>query len=98
MSRQRYIYKKELLSEESTSDIALFLFQARVESNLSLDEAAKKTGIAAEVIDAYEIAQEDIDFLEIAALLNMYNCRLSRGYRFIFPGLPEDYYDLYFEK
>lgn len=92
----KFIYKKELLGEDTVLDIAIALFTARTDRNMTLDEVAQLTSIPKNEIDAIETYSTDLDFNYITKLLDLYKIKME-GFILCFPGLPKEYYDKYFK-
>ena len=60
------IYKKELLFEDVPFEIASILFQQRQLKKLSLEDVSRLTSVSADIIDALEIHNCDLDFEDLA--------------------------------
>lgn len=89
------IYKKDLLNEDITYDIAEILLRQRQISGKSLEEVSRYTKIDLLELDSLECGHGDIDFTSLARLLDYYNIKLKTG-RSCFPGLTNEDYDKYF--
>lgn len=89
------IYKKDLLNEDITYDIAEILLRQRQMNGKSLEEVSRDTKIDLLELDSLECGHGDIDFNSLARLLDYYKIKLKTG-RSCFPGLPNEDYDKYF--
>lgn len=95
MAYIRYIYKKNKIHEDNVLAVAEKLYESRLLNNISLRRASELSGVPLLKIDALECMQSDIDFRQIAKLLDVYGERLEMDTD-IFPYLPKEYHRKYF--
>lgn len=88
-------YKKEFLFQDAAWEVAYSLFQMRTKKDISLKQLSSEVDIPINEIDALESNYGDINFHQVAILLDFYNGKIS-GYADCFPNLPKGYYDKYF--
>lgn len=91
------LFRRELMHSDTRNELAIELFNARVERKLTLSEVAQQTGLTVEAIDSLECYNSDIDFNEVAKLLDFYQIQLGMNQN-CFPGLPEEMGEKYFEE
>ena len=91
----RYIFKQKNLPDDIPLMIAEQLYQYRKLWNLSLEKLSQKSGVPVAKIDALEMMIGDIDFRDLAALLECCQLVLDISPE-VFPHLPPEYYRKYF--
>ena len=70
------IYHASELNPDTCLEIAMFLFETRRNSGLTITEAAVRSGLAVNDIDELETQAGQYDFAKIAKLLDLYRKKL----------------------
>lgn len=73
----KYIYPLNNIHQDFAYEIALSLFYGRQNKQISLEQAACKSGLSIEEIDALECANADLDFSKIIKLLDIYDWQIN---------------------
>lgn len=90
------IYYASDLNVDTCMSIAMFLFETRRNSGLTITEAAVRSGLAVNDIDELETQAGCYDFEKITKLLDLYKVKLPMSARW-FKKMPKNLADRYFE-
>lgn len=90
------IYYASELNVDTCLNIAMFLFETRRNSGLTITEAAVRTGLSVKDVDELETQAGQYDFAKIAKLLDLYRKKLPMSAK-CFRELPQTMADKYFE-
>lgn len=91
-----YIYRADSVHQDFIFEIAFSLFYGRQRKKLPLDDAAQKSGLKVEEIDALECTAADLDFSKIIKLLDLYQCKIPVSPEGL-DRLPPEWYRQYFD-
>lgn len=91
----QHFYNFNAMHDELRYNIAEFFYINRLESGLTLREAAQQSGLSPQRIDEIETGLGSFDFADLIRLLELYQDKLNFT-KDCFPGLPPDYYQRYF--
>lgn len=91
------IYYASELTPDTCLNIAMFLFATRRNSELTITEAAVRTGLSVKDIDELETQAGQYDFAKIAKLLDLYRKKLPMSAR-CFKKMPRALVKKYFEE
>lgn len=90
------IYYASELNVDTCLNIAMFLFETRRNSGLTITEAAVRTGLSVKDVDELETQAGQYNFTKIAKLLDLYGKKLPMSAK-CFRELPQTMADKYFE-
>lgn len=90
------IYHASELNPDTCLEIAMFLFETRRNSGLTITEAAVRSGLAVNDIDELETQAGQYDFAKIAKLLDLYRKKLPMSAKGL-KRMPQTPAERYFE-
>ena len=90
------IYYASELNVDTCLNIAMFLFETRRNSGLTITEAAVRTGLSVKDVDELETQAGQYDFAKIAKLLDLYRKKLPMSVK-CFKKMPKPLANKYFE-
>ena len=90
------IYYASDLNVDTCMSIAMFLFETRRNSGLTITEAAVRSGLAVIEVDELETQAGQYDFAKIAKLLDLYRKKLpmsAKGFKRMAKTLADEYFE-----